>query len=283
MHIFDTKISVFQNIPYQNGTYNFVYHENTTICNFIAHCFNGAWLSKLFEDIRSEKDEDKQKQLKSFLPAFTISAQYAGKRIRENLISYSRLICLDIDQKGNNVEDWPQLRDLFFESFPEVLMSALSARGNGLFLIVRLEDCATPETHKQYFQALYNIFHKKLNVTLDKSCSDVGRLRFMTCDPDLKYRGKKSEPFRLPITPKKHFAKYRQSRKMHSSGLFKKALDFAVARYGSFEKGNRHMVISSITTTLAKAGLSVSERERLIHENLIGPGEIRSNCINKTL
>lgn len=58
------------------------------------------------------------------------------------------------------------------------MYSALSCSGTGLFALVKI---AKPNLHKQYFDALVDYF-SKLNIEIDKSGSDMTRLRFVSYD-----------------------------------------------------------------------------------------------------
>ena len=79
----------------------------------------GYW-KKQVEDIQYHINNGKNKQvseLKSKLPAFTISATYKGKRKSGNLESYSGLLHLDYD-KIDNIKDVKSGEELWQKIYP---------------------------------------------------------------------------------------------------------------------------------------------------------------------
>ena len=273
-------ISRFVNKPFPNGSNNFVYSGNVLLTDFIRASVSGGKLLSLFDKIRNEPDAKKQKLLKAKLPAFTISAQYArGRRIKENIVKHTGLICIDIDDCDNpHIQSWTELRDKLFFAHSEILCSALSVRGNGLFLIIKLKDVTTDD-HLIFFESLYSVF-KSFNINIDRSCSDVGRLRFLTYDPGLKLRTNPKSFIPLYVH-KKPTEKQRFKSKQNPGNVYNAAMAYAINKWGEFQDGNKHTFISSVTTFLKNAGVPVIERENFVYNNLLDKSQIRTNCINR--
>lgn len=276
----DPEITKYKNISKTEKPY-FVFDGYDTLAGFAANCLHGGWLQKLFKKLQQPGITKKRKNLlKTFIPAYTISANYKpGRKIIKNLKAYNQLLTFDIDLKGNeHITDWPGLRDKIFYSWPEVTLAALSASGKGCFFVLRLEEKSNPENHKQFFEVIKEAL-KKIGITIDRSCSDIGRLRFMTCDPGLKYRYK-TKVFELPPQPPKK--PRRTPKKAPQGDVYAAAMNYAIKKHGAFMDGNKHMFIASVTTTLKNAGIPAHDREAFVYNNLLDKSEITTNCINRT-
>lgn len=160
------------------------------IQGFYENVINGEYKIEV-EAIRSTTDPAKRKVLKTALPAVTISGTFKVRK-HEGLIKHSERICIDIDSKQNpSIENWSVLRTTL-GSWKEVEFSALSASGQGVFVVVVI---STPEYHLEHFNALKRAF-KNQGIVIDSSCKDLPRLRFMSYDSSAIHN-KKVKPFQL--------------------------------------------------------------------------------------
>lgn len=108
----------------------------------------------------------------------------------DGFTSYSDIICLDIDTEkphkepnGNEwVQSWPDLRDEIAEN-PFVAYCGLSVGGRGLFVLVPIKS---HEHHAGHWRAACKYFRLAYNVTIDPATENIGRLRFMSYDPDAR-------------------------------------------------------------------------------------------------
>jgi hypothetical protein len=122
---------------------------------------------------------DKSKELKRMLPGVTISGQFRERNV-QCLIQHSGRICIDIDGKENpHLSNWAEVRNTI-GSWKEVEFAALSASGNGIMVVVKIEF---PEKHFSHFMALESAFMRQ-GIKVDTLCKDIPRLRFMTSDRD---------------------------------------------------------------------------------------------------
>lgn len=128
------------------------------------------------EQLRGIEDEKEQKEFKRTLPNFTLSAVFNGTRNTNNVLSYTNLICIDIDKQDNTL-DMNTIGDIL-KNIDNIAYYARSCRGNGYFAIIPIEH---GERLKDHFKALQEDF-KGLGIILDKSCSDVTRVRYVTFD-----------------------------------------------------------------------------------------------------
>ncbi|MDD3507926.1 MAG: BT4734/BF3469 family protein [Parabacteroides sp.] len=128
------------------------------------------------EQLRSIEDKEEQKEFKKTLPNFTLSAVFNGTRNNKNVIKYTNLICVDID-KQDNTQDMNTIGETL-KRIDNIAYYARSCRGNGYFAIIPI---AHGERLKDHFKALQEDF-LNLGIVLDKSCSDVTRVRYVTFD-----------------------------------------------------------------------------------------------------
>lgn len=128
------------------------------------------------EQLRSIEDKEEQKEFKKTLPNFTLSAVFNVTRNNKNVIKYTNLICVDIDKQDNSM-DMNTIGETL-KRIDNIAYYARSCRGNGYFAIIPI---AQGERLKDHFKALQEDF-LTLGIVLDKSCSDVTRVRYVTFD-----------------------------------------------------------------------------------------------------
>lgn len=150
----------------------------------LADCLQNTKYKDIVDKVRAGKTPEERHSIKdaikSQIPCFTIGGTFE-KRGKDNLTKASGLIGIDIDFK-DNTEVISQVPEVL-KRLPYILYSAKSVSGDGYFAIVRL---GTPENYKGHFNALERDF-KKLGITIDKSCKDISRLRFVSYDTDAYY------------------------------------------------------------------------------------------------
>lgn len=159
---------------------------------------NSKKYAKQILELRNTKDKAIRNKIKASLPAVTISGQFEPTRKEDNLIHHSKLICIDIDYKGN--EEVVNFKDLKQELFKikNVAYIGLSASGNGYFLILPI---TYPKRHKQHFLALKNDL-EGYGLKIDSAPQNVASLRGYSSDPDALFRHD-AIPYRKWGKPKK--------------------------------------------------------------------------------
>ena len=156
------------------------------------------------EKIRKTIDEKTKKQLKSKLPAITPSGRFS-KRRSDCLTKHSGLLQFDIDFKDNNhIKNYKNLKQQV-RNIKEVAYCGLSVSGNGYWGLIPITN---PEKHKQHFEALYIKF-QELGINIDKTCSDVSRLRGYSYD-DNAYFNHQATKFNQVINPKEKLSKLKK-------------------------------------------------------------------------
>ena len=129
---------------------------------------------------------DEYKREKGRQP-FAILQGVCPERKNDGFLSYSRVLCLDIDAPkptestplNSWVNDWEQVKQQI-SLLPFVSYCALSVGGAGLFVLIPIAD---PARYGDYFDTLSDLFAKYLRLTVDKQTRNIARLRFMTYDP----------------------------------------------------------------------------------------------------
>lgn len=134
--------------------------------------------------VANEPDKAKRNELKKRVPYFTPSGEFE-KREASGLVKHSGLIAMDFDSLENikSVE-------IALKSDPYSFAVFRSISHKGLCVLVKID----PSRHLDSFKALELYYWKLLNVTVDQSCKDVSRARFVSFDPDL-YVNQKSKRF----------------------------------------------------------------------------------------
>jgi predicted P-loop ATPase len=140
----------------------------------VLHRIKGGYWQDEFIDYRSGK------RPKESLTCFSPSALFSGGRRRENVVSLSGVLNIDIDAGHNEQHDLPGMRDVLYAD-KHVFAGHLSVSGKGLSLYIRIN----PEKHFETFLSLEKYFADTYGIVIDPSCKDVGRLRFVCYDEDL--------------------------------------------------------------------------------------------------
>lgn len=114
---------------------------------------------------------------KKRLPGVMWSGSFR-KRGAEELLEHSRLLCADLDELGQRL---PDVREKLLSS-PHVWALFPSPTGDGLKCVYRV--VADAAKHRGSFRAVEKHVRELCGVQIDKSCSDVARLCFLSHDPD---------------------------------------------------------------------------------------------------
>ena len=131
-------------------------------------------------------------EAKKKLPGVMWSGRFSKreKPVAEKLLKHSGLLCADLDELGERL---PEIREGLVTS-PHVLALFTSPTGDGLKAVFRVPADAE---HKASFLAVQAHVRDLCGIEVDESCSDVGRLCFLSHDPDIYY---KPDAVALPVT-----------------------------------------------------------------------------------
>ncbi len=131
------------------------------------------------EAVRAEADPDRQKALKEKLPLILPSLA-EGSTLHPQHFIHSGFVVLDLDAKDNpRVEGFDTLKERI-AAVPYVAYCGRSCRGKGWMLLVPI---TAPSLHREIYGSLLDDF-AKIGLTLDPSCINLNRARFVSYDPD---------------------------------------------------------------------------------------------------
>jgi hypothetical protein len=216
----------------------------------------------VIKELREIKDDLEKRAFKAAkLEAFTISAHVDGKREIKNATP-SGLLAIDLDPKGNpTITDWGAVRDLIFE-MPEVVAAFLSASGQGVAYVVKIN----PAKFKDVFYSIKDELSDNFDLNIDPGCHDIIRLRFTSCDPELKMR---TDFDAIPIKePSSLYLEQKASKErkvIEYSGeitsadcdrAFSYAEKSAIQRVGMFGDGHKHSYLVSLAGFCNVIGMS---------------------------
>ena len=147
-------------------------------------------------------------ETKKMLPGATLSGLFAlyeddslthpGQRVMvsrrdSHLQQHTGWLAIDIDLADNmQMSNFENVR-MICRFRPEIALLMRSCSGIGYFGLVKL---AYPERHKEQFKALIKDY-SAIGITLDKACSNIGRVRFASWDdPEHIYINENVVPYK---------------------------------------------------------------------------------------
>jgi len=138
----------------------------------------------LVDQIRSAPDKDTRSAIKAGLPAVTASGVFS-KRAASALVKHSGILIADLD-----LDDNPQLLEADQLATTRKRLCAdkhiyflFTSPSGGLKAGVKI-DATDANTHKAAFVTVKDWFADTHGLLIDKACSDVSRLCFLSHDPD---------------------------------------------------------------------------------------------------
>ena len=154
--------------------------KNVEVQEVLQQIQKGYWKNQI-NDIRyhiKNGNSIKASEIKSNLPAITISATFKERRKKDYVDKYSGLLHLDYDKLENVEEVKANLI-----SIPYTYSAFISPSGNGVKVLVKCDNDIS--SHKTAFNSLRDYYDKIVGVESDKSVKDITRLCFVSYDPEL--------------------------------------------------------------------------------------------------
>ena len=168
MNIFDVTVSSF------NGYKSTSTSQCTSLYDWLTSC---DYKSEV-DEIRSIKDKEVRRKLKSKLPAITPAGVFSNRRKGAKPITYSGFMCIDIDEHDNeHIRNFSALKEQL-KNLLNVAYCGLSVSGRGFFLLIPI---AYPEKYELHYDAFVENL-SKLGINVDKSCRNISRLRGYSYD-----------------------------------------------------------------------------------------------------
>ena len=147
--------------------------------------------------IDRQANESEYRQAKDNILSFIPSCVCKGKTGKaENVEHVNNLIAIDLDEKDNENITIEEMRKKI-NSLPFVMYSSMSIGGKGMYALIPIAE-ANKSDFKGVFKALEEDF-KGLGLTLDGSCVNVNRERYMSFD-DNEYWNDKAEIYDKKIS-----------------------------------------------------------------------------------
>lgn len=131
-----------------------------------------------------EYHSEEQKKAKNNLPRFYIAGKYStevGFHINDReILEYSNLMTVDIDEKDNtDVDIWKIREELFKEDYIYSLIKSCS--GHGYYAIIPIED---GKYTKLYYSYISKLWKQKYNLITDKQANSFTRARILSWDDE---------------------------------------------------------------------------------------------------
>lgn len=172
-NVLDVNVSYFNNVFDKKGTtinlYDYLIDKDKKYYNKY---------SAIVDSIRNAKTDEERKELKknSNLACVTISCETGDDK--SDIKEVNNIICIDIDKQDNLtiIDRVPSL----VKQLSCVAYFAKSVSGTGYYCLIPVKHT---DMFKQHFNALQKDFADK-GIVIDKSCSNVNRLRYYSYDND---------------------------------------------------------------------------------------------------
>jgi len=156
--------------------------SNSEITEVLESIKNGDYK----EDINSiryavhSEDFGTADEIKNGLVAFTTSGTFGSARTKENITSYSKMICLDFDKLSHE-----ELQETFtiIKDCPYTFAAFISPSGNGIKVIVKVNS--EKENHETTYLQVAEHYKTLTGIDYDKKCKDISRLCFISYDEDI--------------------------------------------------------------------------------------------------
>lgn len=148
----------------------------TNITDILSGIKNGNWADQV-----NRYRESGDGTIKENLPCFTVGGVFSPTKSVENLVSYSGLLSLDIDDLKTSFLGLQALVDDEF-----VFSIFKSASGNGYCVLIKTVPLTSVEQFKRLYQGVYEHLYDRLkNVCKFDYLPNLNRLRYVSFDEDL--------------------------------------------------------------------------------------------------
>ena len=132
-----------------------------------------------------------------------MSGFFANERKALSITEYSGFIQIDVDTKDQFEGFKIEREQIYEDDYTYALFDSISGNG-GFKILVKIDH----NKHKEAFEGLKYYYLKHYNIIIDKSCSDLSRLCYVSYDPHL-FLNEKAKVFKL--YPKKEDKVYRKN------------------------------------------------------------------------
>lgn len=241
-----------------------IFHYNKTIPREersliqIGNDIKSGVYKEPIEKIRALMSQGKTEEadnLKFKLKSFSASATFTEWRRPNFLKMYNSHVHLDFDY----VE--PDQLDKLVEkakSSPYTFACFISARGCGIKIFVEVDSDA--DNHSSAYQQVSAYYEDLLGMKSDPRCKDIGRLCYMSYDPNL-YKNLNNEKFKVVVhntsdipVPHVTAVDHLNEPNLDVSMRFHQQVEFTNKKL-QFEEGNRNNYIHLLASNCNRAGI----------------------------
>jgi len=262
-----TAVSVFKNFS------NWV--ENKELDIILDEIKTGKFKREIdsIRNLLKKGQKENASILKSKLLAFTVSGNFKNERKAKSIISYSKLLILDIDKLSESQLDIT-LKTIKLVHY--TYAAFISPSGNGIKVVVKVDSDLIH--HKKAFDQVVEHYDKSLNIEIDISGSDVSRLCFVSFDPDC-YINTNADIFNVQLDSQETSTLDNNdiSNIPNTFDLYQKCIDFT-NKITHYHEGNRNNYIHQLACNCNRIGIIEVEAEKLImQDHDLNPKEIKSS------
>lgn len=239
----------------------------------------GEWEEQVVQ-LRGSNVSHEIDSIKKRLPAASFSGAFS-ERLDNKCYSYTGIYQVDIDKIKSS--DYKRLFNLMCQD-PHVYSAFKSPSGNGmkiLFVVdTNVEEVNSDDIvkyHKDKYVAIREYFNKAYGITIDRSCSNISRLCFVSFDPVIHYN-----PMAEPFVASYYFDMSKINRKMehvvskNNNGgeietnmkvIFLTAKKWVEDSGIRYVKGSRHHYLLNMCCIMNRAGMKERDIRNMINSN----------------
>ena len=233
----------------------------------IAVAIHGGRWKYDIESLRSVGEAEYSERKKT-LPAVTFSGTFSERKA-DKILSYSGLICLDIDHL---TEDNIIALKLDLLKDEHCVFCFVSPSSKGMKVVYKVNT--DKEHHLSAFLHLQDYFQKKYLVAVDPSGKDISRLCFVSYDPESLFNDE-AKTFQVDLvygqvktySAPENFKNY-QPEKDYTK-IFQLAVKWVEggATPIVYVQGSRNRYIHALSCALNRVGMPIAEATKLLQQN----------------
>jgi hypothetical protein len=156
-------------------------------------------LREKIETIRSlrRNNDDYYKKLKSELPNITPVCMVKERNLKndfdKNFIQFSQFLYFDFDKSNAS-----EFKEYFINRYGKIVsVVCLSSSGGGISVLVKVKNTITRDNFSEVLKNVKDTFFK--DETNDPLCKDIGRVMFISYDPDVFFNYENEVELTLPF------------------------------------------------------------------------------------
>ena len=251
-NLFNTKVSVFDSVTKTKDnshmrvlTLRDVLLLGNQYKDQIDHC-------RQFSGKETYEIEQHYKDCKRRLPVFTTSV-LCGDGVKD-ITQLNNILCIDIDEQDNPGMDPEKVKDDLM-TIPSVFYVSKSVGGRGVFGLISIEPT---DDFKGLFNLIKNQIYYVTGYIIDKSCSNLNRLRIISYDENPRMRD-----------PEEYIYQFRWLEKSQRPKKYKDLLEFSLPERKKNQEfldllDDNDFCVSSVNYCIDRLGLQTTDYQNWI-------------------